>query len=388
MAGKLATVREVKIAALIAFGIAALAGLGLAARVTWWLIPLGLVCGIAGWAYTGGPRPYGYLGFGELFVFVFFGLVATAGSAYVQHAPFVISLAGHLFAYQYDWWFALWAGVPVGLLAAALLQANNLRDIATDTESGKKTLAVRLGRRRAGLLYCFTLMGVALSIGVVSSYRPWSLLALLAFPVAIAPLRLALSDQEGRACCPCWGRRHGCRCSPERFSPSGCSFEAARVDPSGGARLDRVEPVTHDPAGLFGLGQVHGMAPTRDQGRDAVRHESGHPQRVRGEAGVVRSRPWPGRGRGASRGDPTGAPGCRSRTVEGWRPGRLALLRSRSARCAASPDVEPFEERPAQPGVDEVLDVARGLELVGQRRRRTGADAHARPGPQCLRSRR
>ena len=205
VAGRLATVREVKIAALIAFGIAALAGLGLAARVTWWLIPIGLVCGIAGWGYTGGPRPYGYLGFGELFVFVFFGLVATGGSAYVQHAPFVTSLAGHLFVYRYDWWFAFWVGVPVGLLAAALLQANNLRDIATDTQSGKKTLAVRLGRRRAGLFYCFTLMGVALSIGVVSSYRPWSLLALLALPVAIAPLRLALSDQEGRALLPMLG---------------------------------------------------------------------------------------------------------------------------------------------------------------------------------------
>lgn len=205
VAGKLATVGEVKIAALIAFGVAALAGLGLAARVTWWLIPIGLVCGIAGWAYTGGPRPYGYLGFGELFVFVFFGLVATAGSAYVQHAPFVISLAGHLFVYKYDWWFVFWVGVPVGLLAAALLQANNLRDIATDTVSGKKTLAVRLGRRRAGLFYCFTLMGVALSVGVVSSYRPWSLLALLALPVAIAPVRLALGDEEGRALLPMLG---------------------------------------------------------------------------------------------------------------------------------------------------------------------------------------
>jgi 1,4-dihydroxy-2-naphthoate octaprenyltransferase len=205
VAGKLATVREVKIAALIAFGVAALAGLGLAARVTWWLIPIGLVCGIAGWAYTGGPRPYGYLGFGELFVFVFFGLVATAGSAYVQHAPFVISLAGHLFVYKFDWWFVFWVGVPVGLLAAALLQANNLRDIATDTESGKKTLAVRLGRRRAGLFYGFTLIGVALSVGVVSSYRPWSLMALLALPVAIAPVRLALGDEEGRALLPMLG---------------------------------------------------------------------------------------------------------------------------------------------------------------------------------------
>ena len=203
--GKLASVREVKIAALIAFGVAGLAGLGLAARVTWWFIPLGIVCGLAGWAYTGGPRPYGYLGFGELFVFVFFGLVATAGSAYVQHAPFVISLGGHLFAYKYDWWFVLWAGVPVGLLAAALLQANNLRDIATDTESGKKTLAVRLGRRGAGLLYCATLMGVAVSVAVLSSYRPWSLLALLAFPLANSPVRLALSDEEGRALLPMLG---------------------------------------------------------------------------------------------------------------------------------------------------------------------------------------
>jgi len=205
VAGQLATVREVKIAALISFGVAGLAGLVLAARVTWWFIPLGLLCGLAGWAYTGGPRPYGYLGFGELFVFVFFGLVATAGSAYVQHAPFVISLGGHLFSYTYDWGFALWAGVPVGLIAAALLQANNLRDIATDTESGKKTLAVRLGRRRAGLLYSFTLMGVALSLGVLHNYRAWSLLALLAIPLAIYPVRLAFSDANGRALLPMLG---------------------------------------------------------------------------------------------------------------------------------------------------------------------------------------
>ena len=229
VAGKLATVREVKIAALIAFGIAGLAGLGLAARVTWWFIPLGLVCGIAGWAYTGGPRPYGYLGFGELFVFVFFGLVATAGSAYVQHAPFVVSLAGHLFAYRYDWWFVLWAGVPVGLLAAALLQANNLRDIATDTESGKKTLAVRLGRRRAGLLYCFTLMGVALSIGIVLAAtgrgRCWRSLATAG---GHRPAPAGAERRRGAgAAARCWGRPHASRSSPARSSRSDCSCEAA-----------------------------------------------------------------------------------------------------------------------------------------------------------------
>ena len=205
VASRLATVREVKVAALVSFGVAGLAGLALAARVTWWLIPLGILCGLAGWAYTGGPRPYGYLGFGELFVFVFFGLVATAGSAYVQHAPFVISFGGHLFSYNYDWGFVMWAGVPVGLLAAALLEANNLRDIATDTESGKKTLAVRLGRRRAGVLYCLTLMGVALSVGVLHSYRAWALLALVATPLAIYPVRLALSDRNGRRMLPMLG---------------------------------------------------------------------------------------------------------------------------------------------------------------------------------------
>ncbi len=205
VAGGIATVREVKLAALTSFGVAGLAGLALAARVSWWLVPLGILCGIAGWAYTGGPKPYGYLGFGELFVFVFFGLVATAGSAYVQHAPFVVSFGGHLFTYNYAWGFVLSAGVPVGLLAAALLEANNLRDIETDTESGKKTLAVRVGRRNAGLLYCFTLIAAALSIGILHNYRAWSLIALVAAPLAIGPVRLALGDRSGKALLPMLG---------------------------------------------------------------------------------------------------------------------------------------------------------------------------------------
>jgi 1,4-dihydroxy-2-naphthoate octaprenyltransferase len=90
-------------------------------------------------------------------------------------------------------------------LAAALLEANNLRDIATDAESGKRTLAVRLGRRRAGLLYCSTLVGVALSFVVLYGYRAWSLLALLATPLAVYPIRLALSDREGRRLLPMLG---------------------------------------------------------------------------------------------------------------------------------------------------------------------------------------
>ena len=205
VAGRLASVRQVQIAAAVAFGVAGLAGLVLAARVTWWFILLGLICVVAGWGYTGGPRPYGYLGLGEVFVFVFFGLVATAGSAYVQHAPFTVSANGHLYSYSYDWGLALWAGVPIGFLAAALLEANNIRDIETDRESGKKTLAVRLGRRRAGLFYGFTLIAAAVAIGVLHHYRSWALLALAATPLAIAPVRLALSDRSGRSLLPMLG---------------------------------------------------------------------------------------------------------------------------------------------------------------------------------------
>jgi 1,4-dihydroxy-2-naphthoate octaprenyltransferase len=178
----------------------------LAVSVTWWFVPIGAVCAVAGWAYTGGPRPYGYLGFGELFVFLFFGLVATAGSAYVQHAPFVITLDHFHYKYDYQLWgFAIWAGAAVGLLAAALLQANNLRDIVTDKASGKLTLAVRLGRQNAGLLFAFTLMAVALIIGWLHHYRGWSLLALLAMPLAIYPVRLALGDRMGRRLLPMLG---------------------------------------------------------------------------------------------------------------------------------------------------------------------------------------
>ncbi len=195
VAGKLASVREVKLAALGCFGVAGVAGLILAIRVSYWLIPIGLLCGLAGWAYTGGRHPYGYLGLGEALVFIFFGLVATAGSAYVQHLPFS-------YGFEFPWPFAIWASVPVGLLAAALLQANNLRDVETDKESGKKTVAVRLGRVRAGYLYVATLVAAGAAICVLQHYRGWAIIALAAVPVAIVPARLALSDQNGRALLP------------------------------------------------------------------------------------------------------------------------------------------------------------------------------------------
>lgn len=195
VAGKLASVRQVKLAALTSFGISGVAGLILALRVSYWFIPIGLLCGLAGWAYTGGRHPYGYLGLGEALVFVFFGLVATAGSAYVQHVQF-----SH--GFEFPWSFAVWASVPVGLLAAALLQANNLRDVQTDKETAKLTVAVRLGRARAGYLYVATLVAAAASICVLQHYRGWALIALAALPLAAVPARLAVSDQNGRALLP------------------------------------------------------------------------------------------------------------------------------------------------------------------------------------------
>ena len=193
VAGRLASVRQVKTAALVAFGVSGVAGLILAVRVTLWFIPIGLLCGLAGWAYTGGRHPYGYLGLGEVLVFVFFGLVATSGSAYVQHV---------VRATDFPWSFALWAGVPVGLLAAALLQANNLRDIETDRETGKMTLAARLGRARAGLLYVATLVAVALSLVVLQHYRGWSLIALAAAPLAVRPVRARAERCQGEGAPP------------------------------------------------------------------------------------------------------------------------------------------------------------------------------------------
>ena len=195
VAGKLASVRQVKLAALASFGVSGIAGLILAIRVSYWFIPIGLLCGLAGWAYTGGKHPYGYLGLGETLVFVFFGLVATAGSAYVQHIPL-----SH--GYSFPWAFAVWVSVPVGLLATALLQANNLRDVETDKETGKKTVAVRLGRVRAGYLYVATLVATGASLCVLQHYRGWALIALAALPLAVVPARLALSDQNGRALLP------------------------------------------------------------------------------------------------------------------------------------------------------------------------------------------
>ena len=184
VASGLAAPAAVKRAALLAFGVAAVAGLALAAATTWWLILVGGLCFAAAWLYTGGPRPYGYYGFGELFVFVFFGLVATVGSAYV-HTQRITGLA-------------VLAAVPVGLLATALLVVNNLRDIPTDKVAGKKTLAVRLGDGATRRLYSACLV---LAVGtplVMTVSRPWAFIGVLAAVAAVRPIRLVRGGAAGR----------------------------------------------------------------------------------------------------------------------------------------------------------------------------------------------
>ena len=143
----LATPASVKAAALAAFGVAAVAGLVLAATTAWWLVVVGAVSVAAAWFYTGGSKPYGYLGLGEVMVFVFFGLVAVLGTQYVQAEE--ITPAG------------AYAACGIGLLACAILVANNLRDIPTDRVAGKMTLAVRLGDPRTRALYVFLVLARA-----------------------------------------------------------------------------------------------------------------------------------------------------------------------------------------------------------------------------------
>ncbi len=169
---------QVKAAAFAAFGLAALAGLGLVAiSAHWWLLAVGAAAILAAWFYTGGRRPYGYLGLGEVGVFVFFGLVATLGTTYTQ--------AGRL-----SW--PAWAGaIGTGLLACALLMVNNLRDIPTDALSGKRTLAVRLGDHRARIAYQW-FVTLPILLGVACAFvAPWSLLVVL-LGVAVAVLVTAV----------------------------------------------------------------------------------------------------------------------------------------------------------------------------------------------------
>lgn len=189
----------VKRAAFIAFGLAAAVGLVLAISTAWWLVAVGAASILAAWFYTGGSKPYGYLGLGEAMVFCFFGLVAVLGTVYVQvhhHGVTLTISASKLSDYERGPWpAAWWAAVGIGAIACAILVANNLRDIPTDVEAGKMTLAVRLGDRRTRLFYA-ALVVVAL-VCLVGIALDTDLLALVAL-VAFVPLgRAALTVLRG-----------------------------------------------------------------------------------------------------------------------------------------------------------------------------------------------
>jgi 1,4-dihydroxy-2-naphthoate octaprenyltransferase len=185
---KLAAPRAVLTAALVSLGVAAVAGVALALLTAPWLIGVGLLCIAGAWLYTGGSRPYGYAGFGEIAVFVFFGLVAVLGTQYAQ-------------ALRADW-VGVAAAVAVGAMSSAVLVANNLRDIPTDRVAGKMTLAVRLGDTRTRMLY-LSLLGVAAVMTVVlMRATPWCGLGFLSLPLAVRAARPIRTGKGGRELIP------------------------------------------------------------------------------------------------------------------------------------------------------------------------------------------
>jgi 1,4-dihydroxy-2-naphthoate polyprenyltransferase len=191
VAGGLASPSAVKRAALLSFAVAAVAGLAVAVTTSLVLLLVGAAAIAAGWFYTGGPKPYGYLGLGEAFVFVFFGLVATAGTTFAA----VESVTA----------LSLVAGSAVGSLACALLVVNNLRDIPTDRDVGKQTLAVRLGDQRTRWFYVALIVAAFVLSAVAALWRLPVLLGLAAIPLAIRPVRSVLGGATGGALIPVLG---------------------------------------------------------------------------------------------------------------------------------------------------------------------------------------
>ncbi|MEJ8280604.1 1,4-dihydroxy-2-naphthoate polyprenyltransferase [Pseudonocardia spirodelae] len=179
----------VRAAAFACFGVAAVAGLVLTAvSGQWWLVLVGALCIVGAWYYTGGARPYGYAGLGEVAVFVFFGPVAVLGTTLTQAGAVDAAAAG--------------AAVGTGLLTCAVLVANNLRDIPGDRVVGKRTLAVRLGEHGTRMLYlALVLVPFVIAVGVAFD-RPGALVALLALPAAVRPVRIVLGGAQGPALIP------------------------------------------------------------------------------------------------------------------------------------------------------------------------------------------
>jgi len=186
---KVATPQAVKRAAFTAFALAAVVGLALAATTAWWLVAVGALSILAAWFYTGGKKPYGYLGLGEVMVFVFFGLVAVLGTQYVQAEELT--------------WAGLYAAIGIGALACAILVANNLRDIPTDTESGKRTLAVKLGDQRTRMFYgSLVSTSLVALIAIAVTTDGWALLGLVAYLLLLRSVHAVTGGAQGRDLIP------------------------------------------------------------------------------------------------------------------------------------------------------------------------------------------
>jgi 1,4-dihydroxy-2-naphthoate polyprenyltransferase len=180
---------KVRLAAVLSFTAAGVVGLALVALAqAWVMLPLGALAVVAAWRYTGGDNPYGYRGLGEVYVFVFFGLLATLGTEYTQ--------AGSVS------WFGLAGAVGIGAIASAILVANNLRDIPTDTEHGKRTLAVRLGDTRTRQLYTELVGASVAALLVMALWSPWALLAVGALPLGSRALRVVRAGTTGSGLIP------------------------------------------------------------------------------------------------------------------------------------------------------------------------------------------
>ncbi|MFW5472545.1 1,4-dihydroxy-2-naphthoate polyprenyltransferase [Knoellia sp. CPCC 206450] len=189
---KLARPESVKSAAFLTFGFAAVTGLALVAlSEAWLLLPLGVLSIVAGWKYTGGDNPYGYMGLGEVFVFVFFGLVATLGTLYAQVGTLT--------------WFGVAAAVGVGAIASAILVINNLRDIPTDSRTGKHTLAVRLGDAGTRRFWLALVVVSILMVGVMAIWEPFALLGLLSIVAIWKAVTVVMHGAEGRRLVPVLG---------------------------------------------------------------------------------------------------------------------------------------------------------------------------------------
>ena len=190
VASGLASANSVKRAALFSFLIASIAGLWLSLLTSFVLIPIGLICIAAAWGYTGGKNPYGYRGLGEISVFIFFGIVATVGSFYVQTER--ITLMSFIVA------------IPMGALSCAILTVNNIRDLDKDKDAGKHTFAVRVGDLKARRIYVSLL--ILAHIAAVATFIPATLLTLIAAPLTFTLSKLVLSQASGASLIPALSR--------------------------------------------------------------------------------------------------------------------------------------------------------------------------------------